>query len=143
MTPIGTAWANAVRAATRKARRGADQPSWFDADIAWYVNEREGEMGIRAVPIEPGHGGIPVEDGVGVHDGISDAAVKAATRSRRIENALRTLPANVRLLLQAVHFRISPNAHKDKHRAQEACIERNEGEILVAVSVFRGALRGC
>lgn len=128
---IGTQWANAIRAVNVR-QRNADAPGWFDSELAWFVNERDGDMGVRGVPIEPGIGADPTE-----HDGISDNQVRAATRSRHIEAALAVLSPNTRLLLQAVHARISPHAHKEKHEAQARCIAAREGEIVIAVAVFR------
>jgi hypothetical protein len=132
MAGIGTQWANAVRAMSRAT---VSAPSWFDADLSWYANEREGDLGLRGVPIEQGIGGDPE-----VHDGVSDHQVRAATRARLIDLALGRLHSDTRILLLAVHFRLSPRAHKDKHRAQERCIERRQDEIAVAVAIFRGAL---
>lgn len=133
MVPIGTAWTNAIR----RVSGVKDSPSWFDAELAWYVNERDGEMGVRGVPIEPGVGADPEQ-----HDGISDHQVRAATRSRKIEAALHRLHERDRLLLQACHFRISPRAHKERHKAQEECIAQNAERLLICVAVFRRSLRG-
>ena len=126
---IGTQWANAIRSVKQRA---STDPGWFDSELAWFTNEREGDMGVRGVPIEPGIGADPTE-----HDGISDHQVRAATRSRHIEHALQVLNHDTRLLLLAVHTKLSPNAHKEKHEAQAKCVAKHEAEIVVAVSIFR------
>lgn len=128
---IETAWANAVRAATRRAK-GA--PSWWDSELEWYANARDGEMGIHGMPLEPSTGS---SSGDQTSDGISDRQVRAATRSRLLEGAMAKLPPDTRLLLLAVHTVLSPRAHKDKHAAQARCVKAREGEIMVAVAVFR------
>jgi hypothetical protein len=124
---------------TAKARRTAKEtPGWYDSELAWYANERDGEMGIHGMPLEPGTGGTPQ------HDGVSDHQVRAATRSRKIEFALQSVHPDARLLLLAVHYRISPRAHQDRHAAQAKCIAAREGEIAIGVAVFRRAMvRGC
>lgn len=132
MVPIGTVWANAVRAATRSAK---DAPSWYDAEIAWFANQRDGEMGLSGMPLEPNTAG-----GDTASDGISDRQLRAATRSRHIEAALAKLHPDARILLLAVHTHLSPRAHAEKHAAQARCIKRYEGEIMVAVAIFRRAL---
>lgn len=133
---IGTQWANAVRALGRGTGK-RDAPSWYDSELAWYANEREGDLGLHGMPIESGIGGDPE-----VHDGVSDRQVRAATRARLVETALEAVSLHTRLLLLAVHTRLSPRAHKDKHTAQERCIDAREGEIMVAVALFRRALAG-
>lgn len=128
----GTQWENAVR--TLGAPKPKAAPSWRDSELDWYANEREGDLGLHAMPIEQGIGGDPTNN-----DGISDHAVRAATRARQVEEALHPVAPHDRLLLLAVHTRLSPNAHVDKHRAQERAIERYEGAITIAVAIFRRA----
>jgi hypothetical protein len=134
-TPIGTQWANAVR---RMGRNKQEAPSWYDADLAWYANERDGALGLSGLPIEHMASMGKKQSGVAVrpryHDGVSDRNVAAATKSRLIEEALTHLPLAARLLLLAVHTELSPRAQK------ELCIKRHEDEIFVAVGIFRGAV---
>ncbi len=108
------------------------RPAWFDSEIAWYVNEWEGEAGLRGVSLEPGTGGI--ED----HDGIPDAAVRAATRARRVEAALRRVgPAAEALRL--AHRTLSPRLSLGMRQRVEAWVEAKTGEIGELVQAWRQA----
>lgn len=130
-----TAWANAIRSAISPRR---EQPTWFDSEIDWYVNEREGDLGVRAIPVEPGVGSDPT-----THDGISDHQVEAASRARRVDESISRMAWASRLLLLAVHLRISPHAHKDRHAAQAKLIAKRAADISEAVSQFRSGWRKC
>jgi hypothetical protein len=105
------------------------KPDWLEAELDWYVNDREAAMGICAMPIEPSIGGNAD------HDGISDKHVDAATRARKIEKAMAILTPSERLLVQAVHARFPARTHRAE--AQQKVIEAAVAAISVAVSKFR------
>lgn len=137
---MGAAAATELVTAIRSIRDGQQRqgvaPSWYDSELAWFVNQREGEMGVRAVPVEPGIGGDPQ-----VNDGISDQQIRAATRARLVEQALEVLRPEARTLILAVHFHLSPRAHKEKHAAKERCVAKYAAEIAVGVAMFRSAFK--
>lgn len=125
-----TGWQNALRATFAKEVA----PGWRDAELDWYVNHREGDMGVRGLPLEPGVGADPT-----THDGISGHQVKAATRARVVDVALLGLAPLERLLLLAAHVRLSPNAHKDKHAAHGRFVAQSNEKLLAWSLVFRNA----
>lgn len=134
MGELASTWVGALRGLRDGKQNTSSAPSWFDSELAWFVNQREGEMGVRGMPVEPGIGGDPKQD-----DGIADHHIRAATRARHVEQALEVLVPEARLLLLAVHYTISPRAHKEKHTAQARCIEEHAKEIAVGVAMFRAA----
>jgi hypothetical protein len=79
----------------------------FDDDLAWFYREAAGEMGVRAIPIEPSTGSGTQRD-----DGPSDRMVAAATRYRRIAEALWSLPHEHQRALRLVHTGRTPGQEK-------------------------------
>jgi hypothetical protein len=108
------------------------RPAWFDSEIAWYVNEWEGEAGLRGVSLEPGTGGV--ED----HDGIPDTAVRAATRARRVEAAFRRVGPGSEALRLA-HRTLSPRLSLGMRQRVEAWVEAKTEEIGELVQAWRQA----
>ncbi len=113
--------------------RAPARPQWFDSELAWYVNEWEGEAGLRGVSLEPGTGGIEE------HDGISDGAVRAATRARRVEAALRRVGHGDELRL--AHRTLSPRLSLDMRRRVDAWVESQTVAIGDFVCEWRRAMR--
>lgn len=111
-----------------------DLPAWFDADLDWYVNEHDGAMGLRGVPLEPslGSGDDSLAD---------DRRVEAATRGKRIAKALDGLRTGWRTLLMAAHLRLSPRRHVDIQKAHEAMLKEAKTELMEASAAFRRGMK--
>ena len=107
-----------------------DAPSWFLAEVDWYVNAAAGEHGLRAVPLEPSLGGSP--------DAMDDLRCQAAMRARYIRAALATLCEDDQRILLIAHERISPRRHVRVHAAHQRLLE-NDSDLLRASAAFQRA----
>lgn len=105
-------------------------PGWWSAEVEWYQQAREGEHGLRAVPLEPSLGGNP--------DTMDDLRCEAATRARRVERALGCLPPRQRALLLAAHAYVGPRAASAVRAAHQE-VTAQSGGLLEAATGFRRA----
>ena len=118
------------------------RPEWYETELAWYVNEWEAESGFRGVSLEPGTGAV--ED----HDGVSDRALKAATRARRVERALRSLRArdvghDPVDMLRLAHRDVSPRVSLDIQRRVATWMETQSVVIGSLVRRWRREWVAC